>query len=122
MFLTCPSDPEEHSTKLHERKCLFKKVSDSQDAAAQIVACVLYKKPLQGVNCIQGVEFILRLHQCFVVILNIIFILAPHRSYLAKFTFQHSHTVWGHLNMWAYTQFDGVSLTLTTLARSGMHF
>lgn len=54
MFLTCPSDPEEHSTKLHERKCLFKKVSDSQDAAAQIVACFLYKKPLQGVNCIQG--------------------------------------------------------------------
>lgn len=36
MFLTCHSDPAEQIRKLKERKYLFKKVSDSQDAVAEI--------------------------------------------------------------------------------------
>lgn len=42
MFLTCPSDPVEHSRKLLERKYLFKKVLDSQDALAEVVGCLLF--------------------------------------------------------------------------------
>lgn len=120
MFLTCPSHPVEHITKLHERKYLFKKVSNSQDAIAEIVGWFFYK-PLQGVNCIQGVDFILGLHQCFVLILSSILILVPHRSYLAKFSFQHGHTALGQFSIRAYTYFDDVSLTLTTLASSDVH-